>query len=71
VGDGFCVSEPVDTGIDLLAADEVIEAAVSEDPDSATVVPTTTPDGTVVFLVKYPTTRSHNHTQDTHAHNVT
>jgi hypothetical protein len=59
VGNGFCLSDVVDTGITLLVVDEVPEAAASEDVSSATVVPTTAPDGTKNFVAQFPVAHTH------------
>jgi len=59
VGNGFCLSTLPATGITLLAVDEAIEAAASEDVPSATVVPTTAPDGIKNFVVQFPVAHTH------------
>jgi len=59
VGDGFCLSSPINVGIKRLVVDEVEESPVSEDLTSATVVPTTSPDGVANFLVEFPVVHTH------------
>jgi hypothetical protein len=59
VGNGFCLNSAINVGVSILAVDEAVELPVSEDLTSATVVPTTPPDGVKNFLVEFPVAHTH------------
>lgn len=76
-GTGFCVGSLM-TGAPLLSVNGVVEAAVSSDTASGTVVPTTAPDGAKEFTVLYNaphghgvTDAGHTHVQNAHTHALT
>jgi hypothetical protein len=75
-GKGFAVSAPF-AALDVLSVDGAVETATSV-AAQGTVTPTSTPDGTKVFAVRYSyahthavTDPQHNHTQAAHNHPIT
>ncbi|MFA5166865.1 MAG: hypothetical protein WC449_06270 [Candidatus Paceibacterota bacterium] len=73
VGNGFNVSDPINTAVSRLAVNAVLEAPAATGLASGTVVPTTPPNAARNFTVRFPTTRTlaaHTHTltDPTHAH---
>lgn len=69
-GDGFCLGI-IPGATKILSVNGVVEAIVSSDDGSGTIVPTTAPNGAKEFCVQYSSPHDHTITDPQHTHTLT